>query len=198
MPSLKQRFNQYLPVVIDVETGGVNPETDALLEIAAVFLDFDTDGLLKATETVAVHVEPLKGLRIHQKSLEITGIKPDHPFRFAEPEDKSLQQIFKAINSAKKAAGCKRGMLIGHNAHFDLAFINAACQRHQITSPLHSFSVLDTVTLGMLSYKTSILAQILRNAGIKFDEKEAHSARYDAEKTAELFCKVFNTHDLEQ
>ena len=195
MPSLKQRFNQYLPVVVDVETGGVNHETDALLEIAAVLIDFNDDGVLAPTETISVHVEPLKGLRIHQKSLEITGIKPDHPFRFAEPEDKALKHIFNAVNIAKKNAGCKRAMLIGHNAHFDLNFINSACKRQEINSPFHSFSVLDTVTLGMLTYKTSILANILRNAGIKFNEKEAHSACYDAEKTAELFCKIFNKND---
>jgi ribonuclease T len=198
MSSLKNRFNNYLPVVVDVETGGVNAQTDALLEVAAVFLDFNTAGILEPTSTVSVHVEPLKGLIIHQKSLDITGIKPDHPFRFAEPEDKALHEIFSAVKKARNKADCKRAMLIGHNAHFDLNFINAACARQEISSPFHSFSVMDTVTLGMLAYKSSVLAKILQRAAIKFDESEAHSARYDAEKTAELFCKVFNAQDKHQ
>ncbi|MED5420384.1 MAG: hypothetical protein VYD01_02905, partial [Pseudomonadota bacterium] len=36
--SMSDRFRGFLPVVVDVETGGFNCKTDALLEIAAVFL----------------------------------------------------------------------------------------------------------------------------------------------------------------
>ena len=145
------------------------------------------------TETVSVHVEPLKGLRIHQKSLDITGIKPDHPFRFAEPEDKALQQIFEAINSNKKVAGCKRGMLIGHNAHFDLSFVQAAMRRCKIAqSPFHHFTVFDTATIGGLVFGKTILAKVLKEANIQFNKDEAHSALYDTLKTAELFCQAVN------
>lgn len=191
MPNLKQRFNRNLPVVLDLETGGVNPTTDALLEVAIVLLDFDGESLVP-TETHAVHIEPAKGLRLDPKALEITGIIPDHPFRFAKPESDALKMLFEPINQAVKAAACQRAMLIGHNAHFDLSFINAACTRQELTSPFHRFSVLDTATLSMLAYHNSILASAVRRAGIDFNEKEAHSARYDAEKTADLFCKIFN------
>ncbi|HAV68246.1 MAG TPA: ribonuclease T, partial [Alcanivorax sp.] len=40
-PSLALRFRGFLPVVVDVETGGFDARNDALLEIAAVLLDMD-------------------------------------------------------------------------------------------------------------------------------------------------------------
>ena len=39
-PLMARRFRQFLPVVIDVETGGFNCATDALLEICAVMIQF--------------------------------------------------------------------------------------------------------------------------------------------------------------
>ena len=41
---LSQRFRGYLPIVVDVETGGFNESTDALLQIAAVIIDIDQQG----------------------------------------------------------------------------------------------------------------------------------------------------------
>ncbi|MCH2455158.1 MAG: ribonuclease T, partial [Idiomarina sp.] len=41
---MKKRFRGYMPGVVDVETAGFNAKTDALIEIAAVLLDFDSDG----------------------------------------------------------------------------------------------------------------------------------------------------------
>ena len=43
------RFRGFLPVVIDVETGGFNAQTDALLEIAAVLIGMDDKGCLLYT-----------------------------------------------------------------------------------------------------------------------------------------------------
>ena len=41
---IAQRFRGFLPVVVDVETGGFNEQTDALLQIAAVIVDRDDSG----------------------------------------------------------------------------------------------------------------------------------------------------------
>lgn len=43
---MARRFRGFLPVVIDVECGGFNSATDALLEIAAVTIGMDEQGLL--------------------------------------------------------------------------------------------------------------------------------------------------------
>ena len=55
---MAQRFRSFLPVVVDVETGGFNAATDALLEIAAVPLNMDRQGIIYPEETIAFHVDP--------------------------------------------------------------------------------------------------------------------------------------------
>jgi ribonuclease T len=88
---------------------------------------------------------------------------------------------------------CQRAILVGHNACFDLNFLNAAIARAGIkNSPFHPFSSLDTVTLGAVAYGQTVFARIAQAANIPWDQSEAHSAVYDAQKTAELFCKVVN------
>jgi ribonuclease T len=52
-PRMARRFRGFLPVVVDVETGGFNSRTDALLEIAAVLIDMDDDGQLYPGEPIS-------------------------------------------------------------------------------------------------------------------------------------------------
>ncbi len=194
IPPLALRFRSFLPVVIDVETGGLNPQKDALLEIAATFLGMDDNGLLYTKHTVSAHVEPVKGLGIHADSMRINGIKLDNPFRFAITEKDALNKIFEETRLQIKENGCTRAILVGHNAHFDLAVLNAATERSGIKkSPFHLFSGLDTVSLSALVYGQTVLAKAIACAGIEWDGNNAHSAVYDTEKTAELFCKIVNT-----
>ncbi len=190
---MAQRFRGFLPVVVDVETGGFNEATDALLQIAAVLLDFDEDGRLYCRETLSCHVNPFAGANLNPKSMEINGIDVDHPFRFAIDEKLALPKIFKPVREALKEQGCNKAILVGHNAHFDLKFLNAAAQRCGIKrNPFHPFSTFDTVSLAGLVYGQTVLARSLQSAGFEWDTAEAHSAIYDAEMTAELFCKIVN------
>lgn len=189
------RFRGYLPVVVDVETGGFNPGTDALLEVAAVLLRVDDTGIWRQESTVSRHVQPFEGANLDKAALEFTGIDPDHPFRreIAVSERDALEEIFKAVRSRMKKSGCKRAILVGHNASFDLAFVNAAAQRAGIKrNPFHPFSTFDTVTMGGLAFGQTVLSRAVQAAGLEWDGSEAHSARYDAERTAELFCAVVN------
>jgi len=80
---LNERFRGYLPVVVDVETGGFNERTDALLEIAAVLLNFDDNGRLSLGKKYQTHVVPFEGSNLEPKSLEVNGIDPFHPLRAA-------------------------------------------------------------------------------------------------------------------
>jgi ribonuclease T len=188
-----QRFRGFLPVVVDVETGGFNAQTDALLEIAAVILGLDEAGNLVRRQTVFTHVEPFPGANIERASLEITRIDPHHPLRLAKPEVDALAHIFKPIRQAVSDEGCSRAILVGHNAHFDLGFVNAAIARTGIKrSPFHPFSAFDTVTLAGALLGQTVLAKALASAGLDYDGHEAHSAIYDAERTAELFCLLIN------
>ena len=192
-PPLSNRFRGYLPVVVDVETGGFNDATDALLQIAAVLLDIDERGQLYCSETVSCHVTPFEGANLDPKSMEVNGIDVDHPFRFAVEEKQALPQIFKPVRQALKQHNCTKAILVGHNAHFDLKFINTASARAGIKrNPFHPFSTFDTVTLAGLAYGQTVLARSVQTAGLEWDAAEAHSAVYDAEMTAMLFCKIVN------
>ncbi|MGH8462474.1 MAG: ribonuclease T [Stenotrophobium sp.] len=192
-PRIGHRFRGFLPVVVDVETGGFNAQTDALLEVAAVILGMDEHGNLVPRETTFSHVVPFPGANIEKASLEVNGIDPDHPLRMAKTELDALTHIFKPIRQAVSENGCTRAILVGHNAHFDLGFINAAIARSGVKrAPFHPFSVFDTATLAGAALGQTVLARALLAAGLKHDQGEAHSAIYDAERTAELFCLLVN------
>ncbi len=190
---ISKRFRGYLPVVVDVETGGFNEQTDALLQIAAVIIGMNEAGKLYCTETVSCHVKPFEGANLDPASMEINGIDVDHPFRLALDENQALPKIFKTVRAALKQNDCSRAILVGHNAHFDLKFLNIATQRAGIKrNPFHPFSIFDTVSLAGLAYGQTVLARAVKAAGLEWNADEAHSAIYDAEKTAELFCKIIN------
>ncbi len=191
--SLSNRFRGFLPVVVDVETGGFNAHLDALLEIAAVPIGMDEQGFVMPCEVITTHVEPFPGANIDPRSLEVTGIDVDHPFRAAIPEREALDLVCRQVRKAVREAGCQRAILVGHNAAFDLAFLNAAIRRTSYKrSPFHSFSSFDTVSLGGLAYGQTVLSRLVESAGMDWDAREAHSAVYDAEKTAALFCRIVN------
>ena len=195
---IKNRFAGYLPIVVDVETGGCNPNKDALLELAAVFVDMDDQGLLKTTDTYTTHIQVFEGGNLDPDALAVNQIDPYHPFRFAVPEKEALTELFSLINAALEKTACRRAVLVGHNATFDLSFIQAAAKRCGMSAhnPFHKFTCFDTATLGALAFGKTILAKALKEANINFDKNLAHSALYDAEKTAELFCLIVNQHRL--
>ena len=193
-PRIADRFRGFLPVVIDIESGGFNHQTDALLEIAAVMIEMSPMGELRPAATHRYHVQPFHGSRLDPASLAVTGIDPHHPLRPAIPEKEALTRLFKEIRRAMKDNDCTRAILVGHNAYFDLNFINAAIARTDIKrNPFHPFSSFDTATLAGVAYGQTVLGKALQAAGIEWDSNAAHSAAYDAQKTAELFCKICNT-----
>lgn len=195
-PRIAHRFRGFLPVVVDVETGGLNAATDALLQIAIVIVRMDENGQLFCAATYSTHVEPFPGANLDPKSLELNGIQVDHPLRMAVPEQEALQKMFRPIRQEIRETGCNRAVLVGHNSFFDLGFLNAAVERTGIKrNPFHPFSSFDTATLGGLAYGQTVLARAVRASGMEWDPRSAHSAIYDAEKTAELFCNIVNRWD---
>jgi ribonuclease T len=192
-PKMSRRFRGFLPVVIDLETGGFNANTDALLEIAAVLIELDAEGTLRRGPTHSFHVRPFEGANLEPAALAITGIDPFHPLRPAIPERDALQRVFREVRTAMNAQGCRRAILVGHNASFDLGFLNAAVTRSQIKrNPFHPFTTFDTATLAGAAFGQTVLARSVAVAGIEWDTSSAHSAVYDAERTADLFCRICN------
>lgn len=193
MPEISDRFRGFLPVVIDVETGGFNAKTDAILEIAACILCMDDFGRIKIAETIAANIEPFPNARIDPRSLEFTGIDLQDPARKPISERDALTKIFQPVRKELRATDCQRAILVGHNAAFDLGFLNAAVDRIDYKrNPFHPFSSFDTATLGGLAFGQTVLARAVQAAGIDWNESNAHSAEYDTIKTAELFCTIVN------
>ena len=190
---MKNYLRGFLPVVIDVETGGFNETTDALLEIAAVFIDIDKQRFLYPQASVRWAIKPFPGSNLEHSSLEINCIDPFDPLRNAQPEKEVLKELFLKIHDSLKKNECTRAIIVAHNAQFDLKFLNAAVQRTGIkNNPFHAFSSIDTVTLGALAYGQTVLARVAEAAGLRWDNTKAHSADYDANITAHILCKVFN------
>ena len=191
--TIASRFRGFLPVVVDVETGGFDAGQHSLLEVAAVILAMDSDGNLTREETVATGIIPHPDTRTEQASLDFTGIDPADPARAALPEKEGLDHVFRRVRQSVRDNDCTRAVIVAHNAHFDLGFINAATARTGIKrNPFHPFSCFDTATLAGLAYGQTVLARACEAAGIDFNSREAHSAAYDAERTAELFCRIVN------
>ena len=191
---LFNRFRGFLPVAVDIETGGTDAEKNPLLEIAIVFFQLQKSGFLIPDDTICEHITPFSGSTIDEEALEINQIDPGYPLRFPKEEREVLTAIFNRVEEETKRMECKRAILVGHNAHFDLSFLNSAAKRCNIQerNPFHAFSVLDTVSLAALAYGQTILSLACEKAGVKFNPEEAHSALYDAQKTAELFCTIVN------
>lgn len=190
---MADRFRGFLPVVVDVETGGFNSVTDALLEVAVVLLVIDPDGYLRRDETIRYHVKPFAGANMEPASLAVNGIDPHHPLRPAIDERDALQRIFREVRRSVREQRCSRAVLVGHNAHFDLGFMNQAVARTAIKrNPFHPFSCFDTATLCGIAFGQTVLARAVIASGLEWDESQAHSASYDAEMTANLFCEVVN------
>lgn len=195
---IKERIRGYLPVVVDIETAGFNAQTDAMLEICAVVIDIDEQGVFYQQDPLHFHVTPFEGANIEDSAIKFNGIDINNPFRQAVSEKEALDQIFRQVKAQIKQTDCTRAILVGHNAFFDLGFLYAASERAKLKNPFHQFSTIDTVSLSALYHGETVLAKALAQAGIEFDNAQAHSALYDTQKTAELFCQIFNTQQYQR
>jgi len=193
--TLATRFRGFYPVVIDVETAGFNNKTDALLEIAAVTLKMNEDGILEKDQTLHFHVKPFEGANIEQSAIDFNGIDPFCALRGAVDEVEMVKEICKAVRKGQKAAGCNRSVIVAHNAAFDHGFFMAAIERAKYKRvPFHPFVTFDTTSFAALTLGHTVLAEACKRAGLGFDNAEAHSAIYDTEKTADLFCYMVNRY----
>ena len=195
---LKDRVRKFLPVVVDLETGGFDCDKNPILEIDIQLIDF-ADITFIVGESHRHHINPFEGLELHQESLDFLKLDLNHPLSVSVDEKIALNDLFKIINKHKAFYECSRAILVGHNAFFDHSFILAACKRNNIKkSPFHPFSLIDTVSLGVLATQQTVLARICKELKIDYDNDEAHSAAYDAKVTAEVFCNIINTFDAVQ
>lgn len=193
MPNLTaigQRFRRFLPVVVDIETGGLDHQKAPIIEIALCFLKMDGD-LLSVDQHLHFHIQPFSGSVLEPESVEFIGYQIDD-IADQKEEQEAFRLICQAVKQRVKQENCTRAILVGHNAHFDLTFFNAALSRCQLASPFHHFSTLDTVSLSALLLGHTVLCQACQIMDIEWDSKQAHNALYDCQKTAQLFCQMVN------
>lgn len=189
---MARRFRGYLPIVVDLETGGFDPRGDAILELAGIVMEFDGESLSPG-RALHYHVDPKPGTNIEPASLSFTGIDPYNPLRGARSEEESFRDFFKEVRRALKSAHCNRAVVVAHNAAFDHQFIQSASERNDLKrNPFHPFTFFDTASIAAVAYGQTVLSRACVQAGIAFDESQAHSALYDAERAALLFCDVVN------
>lgn len=194
--TIANRFRGFMPVVVDLETGGFDAQKHALLEMAAVVIDCDSQGRLYKKQTIHSHIKPFDGAKIDPEALKVNGIQPNHPLRIAKDEKQAIEELFAALKKYLNEAGCNRAIMVAHNAMFDLGFLQAAVERCKIkNSPFHSFSTFDTVTLGGVMTGQTVLARVAEACGLDYDSQKAHGAKYDAELTADIFCQLVNHVD---
>ena len=191
--SIAGRFRGFLPVVVDLETGGFDPVRNPILELAAFILHMNENGELAQHSCILRRIKPFPGSHIDPAALAFNRIDPADPARLPVDEAQGLKEVLQVVRKAVRESGCTRAILVGHNPNFDLRFLHTAIQRNHIKrDPFHPFSTFDTATLGGLAYGQTVLARAVAAAGITWDENRAHSALYDAERTATLFCTIVN------
>lgn len=192
---LCERFRGFYPVVIDIETSGFDPKQNAILEIAAITLKMNKDGWLEPDETLQFNVNPFEDAILEPTALAFNGIDPNNPLRGAVDEKVAIEAIFKMVRAGIKTSNCNRAVIIAHNAHFDHSFLMTAAERAGIKrNPFHPFATFDTASLCGLIFGQTVLAKACEVAKIPFDHKQAHSALYDTQKTAILFCEIVNRY----
>ena len=190
---LCDRFRGFFPVVIDIETSVFDPNLYAILDIASFTFKMDDNGWLELDETLQFHVQPFANAILEPTALAFNGIDPANPLRSAVDEKFALEEIFKMVRTGIKTNDCNRAVIVAHNAHFDHSFLMTAAERASIKrNPFHPFATFDTASLSGLVFGQTVLAKACETAQIPFDHKQAHSALYDTEKTAILFCEMVN------
>ena len=194
---MKDRFRGYLPVILDLETGGFNSGCNPILELACAFVGMESNQL-QICEEFCWAVSPFSGAIVEESSLKITGIDLDDPNRIQLEEKAAINSLFKLIRKRIKSEECTRAILVAHNASFDQGFLHAACDRSGIKrNPFHPFSTIDTVSLAAIAFGHTVLSESCNRAGLEFDQSKAHQAAYDANRTAALFCKIVNESNFE-
>ncbi len=157
-------------VVFDLETTGLNAESNEIIEIGAVKVSGG-----KITERFSEFVKP--SVPIPPKITELTGIT-----EAMVEEAGSVESVLPRF--LKFSEGC---VLVAHNADFDMSFIKAKCRRLGIEK---SFVSLDTLEFSRALFPNLAkhkLDSVAKHLGVSLENH--HRACDDAGATAEIMVK---------
>ncbi len=162
-------------VAFDLETTGIQPETDAIVEIGAVKF---VEGLPQSPFSALVN----PGCEIPADAIAVHGITNEE-VRTQPPIREFLGPL---------AAYCGDLPLVAHNARFDFKFLEAAIKKEKGKAP--AGVVLDTHALskkvfpGLLNYRLETLTR-----HFDFPNTVFHRAYEDAEYCGKIFLRILET-----
>lgn len=159
-------------IVFDIETTGFSFMEDRITEIGAVKI---RDGEIVARYSQLVNPER----SIPERVVEITGITEDMV--------RDMPTIDSVIHDFM--AFVEDGVLVAHNAKFDVSFIRYACSQQGV--PFNP-TVVDTLSLSRMllkDLKRHKLNLVAKHLGIEL--LAHHRAVHDAEATAGILLKFF-------
>ncbi|MFC4452429.1 3'-5' exonuclease [Deinococcus sonorensis] len=175
-------------VVFDLETTGLSPERDGIVEIGAMRI---RDGQVQPTEIYQTLVRPTDAqgqpLSIPWYTQRVHGIS-DQMVRHAPTVEQVLPDFLDFVGDAA---------VVAHNVAFDSGFIRTAARRHGlIWQPARE---LCTVQLSRAAFprekghKLDLLAQRL---GLEFEAGGRHRSLGDVRVTAEAFVQLMQRLEL--
>jgi DNA polymerase-3 subunit epsilon len=166
--------------VVDCETTGVNPETDRILQLAAIVVNGEGE-IVQTFDTV---VKPESPADYTHGAEHIHGISEEQVAQ-GMPLREALQKLWEISDG---------NLFTAHNAKFDIGFIHAESKRVGLERQVETY--IDTLAL---SRKTDAekerkhsLDALCEHYGIERDR--AHEAKSDATATAQLLIHLM--HDM--
>lgn len=157
-------------VALDLETTGLNPKTDKIIEIGAVRV---REGVVK--ETFATFVNPGRGLS--EKTKELTGIT-DESLKGAPDLEEILDDL---------EAFLGEDTLLGHNILFDFSFLKKAMVNQKKAFDKFGIDTLRIARRFLTDLESRNLGFLCEYYGI---ELEAHRALNDAIATHLLYKRL--------
>jgi DNA polymerase-3 subunit epsilon len=163
--------------VVDFETTGLNPETDRIVQLAAVIVTGHGD-IVDSFDTI---VKPESPAEYQHGAEHIHGISAEQVSN-GMPLREALEQLW-SINAGH--------VFTAHNAAFDLGFLHAESKRVGIEG--HIEVHIDTLelsrrTTGADSTRRHNLFALCEHYGIERDQ--VHDAKSDATATAQLLMHL--------
>lgn len=187
IPETEADSPQFLPsnpsfAVVDIESTGLRPGEDEILQIAVVIQDWDH----KIKGSWSSYVRPRQWLTRDLGPHHVHGIRR-RQLLLAKSTSRAMEK-FADLTSGK--------ILVAHNASFDVSFLREAAERHGV--PLRWAGILCTLNLSRQldpqRQRTHKLGTLCEKYGVEL--VQAHDALHDATATAHLLPHLLSGNKI--
>ncbi len=178
MVDTQNRINRY--IALDLETTGLDPKKDKIIEIGAVRI---IQGV--ATETYSTFVKP--GRKLNSIVTELTGITDGMLEQEAKEPETAIQELLTFLGD---------DILVGHCILFDYSFIKRCAVNHKMTYEAWAIDTLKLARIYLPELPSRSLPALCEHYHI---QRSSHRALEDAYAAAELYehlCDSFYDSDI--